>query len=194
MPPNDYHTQHLMWIGTLTVVLNNGGLPKNYYAMPEHVAPPLAPDVMTLGRDADSDDEERDDEDDDGGLTPWPDSDSGSDSEGGGTAVATRPGVQAEATIRVKVRRRAKPPDRHIAVRHVEGRRLVAVIELVSPSNKAKTKEVITFTGKAAALIEAGVHVTIIDPFPNPKSLPQGFGGCVLREVGRKAVGLRAEV
>ena len=180
--PNDYHTLHVFWVTSLSVALNNGVLPPVYYAMAEHVAPPFTPDVLTLGLgDGDLDD---DDLDDDFRLTPW--DEPGNGGGGGGTAVATE--TQVEATVKARLRRKIGPPERRIAVRHVEGRRLVAVIELVSPGNKAKSKEIIALAGKSAALIEAGVHVTIIDPFPNPKSMPQGFGGRVLKALGPKTI------
>jgi hypothetical protein len=44
------------------------------------------------------------------------------------------------------------------------GRRLVAAIEIVSPSNKARPEAREAFIGKVAALLHSGICVSIIDP------------------------------
>ena len=169
--PNDFHDLHVSWIAAIRTRLNTGLLPAGYYAMAEHVVPPFAPDVLTLntaGRD--------------GPPPPWPGDEAGGDGGGGGgVAVAT----EVEVTLIAEPRRWSQPPQRRVAVRHVEGRRLVAVIELVSPGNKAKAAEVRGFTAKATALLANGIHLSIVDVFPNPPRLPRGFGGAVWRAIRR---------
>ncbi len=163
--PNRFHDMHMNWMGVVRTRLNTGLLPEGYYALAEQKAGPFVPDVLTL-----------DDQGDDS-ATGWP-------ADGGGAATAIE--VRAEVTLS-GARRRPYPPPRRVVVRHVEGQRLVAVIELVSPGNKAKRKATRDFVEKSAALLENGVHVTIIDVFPNPLRLPQGFGGAVWRSVERVA-------
>ena len=164
--PNDFHGFHVLWISALSNTLNQGLLPPGYYALPEHVVPPYAPDVLTLATG------ERD------ALPQWPE---GGDGGGGGVAVATE--TEVEVTLTAGPRKREKPPERHITVRHAEGRRLVAVIELVSPGNKAKAAAIRGLVEKSAALLANGIHLSIIDVFPNPPRLPRGFGGAIWRSI-----------
>ena len=159
--PNDFHSFHVLWITAMSNVLNQGLLPPEFYALPEHVVPPFAPDVLAL-RTAGLDD------------APWP-------GDGGGLAVAS----QVEVTLKAGPRKRQRPPERRIAVRHTEGRRLVAVVELVSPGNKAKAEAIRSLVDKSVALLDNGIHLTLIDVFPNPPRLPRGFGGAVWRTVRR---------
>jgi hypothetical protein len=78
---------------------------------------------------------------------------------GGGvaTAVRTRPTLAAEVDLAV--------PDEYQVRVHDDRtfRRLVAVIELVSPSNKHGPGERAAFTNKCAALLQAGVCVCVVD-------------------------------
>ena len=163
--PNRFHDMHMIWMGAVRTRLNTGLLPEGYYALAEQKTGPFVPDVLTPGEYGD------------GSETEW-------SAEGGGAATATE--VHAEATLSGS-RKRAYPPARRVVVRHVDGQRLVAVIELVSPGNKAKRQATRDFVEKAAAFLENGVHVTIVDVFPNPPRMPQGFGGAVWKSVERVA-------
>ena len=162
--PNDFHHFHGQWLTALSNALNHGLLPPGYYAMNEHVVPPFAPDVLTLGS-----------RNHDDLPAAW------LGDVGGGVATDT----EVEVTLMGGPRTREKPPERRIAVRHAEGRRLVAVIEVVSPGNKANNEAIRSLVGKSVALLESGIHVSIIDVFPNPRRLPQGFGGAIWRSVRR---------
>jgi hypothetical protein len=51
----------------------------------------------------------------------------------------------------------------------------VAVVEIVSPGNKASTSELRAFVEKTADLIQQGVNVLVIDLFPPTKRDPQGL-------------------
>ena len=79
----------------------------------------------------------------------------------------TRVVRRAEETIYVR------KADR-IAVRHRHGQ-VVAVIEIVSPGNKASRNELRTFVEKSSNLIAQGVHLLVIDLFPPSKRDPQGI-------------------
>ena len=45
---NDYHALHVVWLGALQGVLNNGILPPGYFALAERQTPPVVADVLTL--------------------------------------------------------------------------------------------------------------------------------------------------
>ena len=151
-----WHSFHYSWIAEIKRALNAGTLPAGYYAEAEKPAPPYVPDILTL---QEASDEIMGDleEEDDGGATGG--------GGGGGTATALAP-------PRMSVQRTAAPDallagrQRSIAVRHESGDRLVALLELASPSNKDRPRSVAAFADKAAAAIERGVHVSIIDLLP----------------------------
>ena len=70
-----------------------------------------------------------------------------------------------------------------VTIRHRSGDDVVAMIEIVSPGNKAKAEAIRSLVDKAVALLDNGIHISIVDVFPNPKRLPRGFGGAIWRAV-----------
>jgi hypothetical protein len=114
-----FHAFHYRWISALCDGLNTGGLPNDYFALPEQRVPGPIPDVLN----------------------------------------------DEEAYARKANR---------IGVRHRDGE-LVAVIEIVSPGNKAGKAEFHSFVQEAVAFIAHGVHFLVIDLFPPTKRDPQGI-------------------
>jgi len=55
---------------------------------------------------------------------------------------------------------------RRVAIKHSDDRELVAVIEIVSPSNKAEKQEFSNLVEDFAQLLRQGIHVLLIDPLP----------------------------
>lgn len=166
--PNDYHTFHFFWIASLATALNNDRLPPGYYAMADHTTPPIIPDVVTLS-------------------TP--------DAAGTAAPVGTG-GVAAEVPPRTTIaatepgKKRKVVGRRRVAIKHVRDRELVAVIEIVSPSNKAKEPEFADLIGKSAQLLRQGVHVLLIDPFPTTARDPNGVHAAVWKELTGKPFAL----
>jgi hypothetical protein len=70
-----------------------------------------------------------------------------------------------------------------IAVRHVSGDRIVAMIEIVSPGNKATRNPLRAFVQKAAELLERGVHLLIIDLHPPGRRDPDGIHSEIWQEI-----------
>lgn len=68
---------------------------------------------------------------------------------------------------------------RTIAIRHVSGHRVVALFEIVLPSNKDRKQHVTSFVNKMVAALELGIHVLLIDLFPPSKHAPGGMHGAV---------------
>jgi hypothetical protein len=164
--PNDYHDFHFAWIAALRQALNTGLLPKGYFAMAEHTTPPYVPDLLTLTLPGE------------GPLdTPV------TLESGGGTAVAA-PVATAQATEKGKAKKPAGR--RRIAIHHIEGRRLVAVIEIVSPSNKASKAEFADLRNKSVGLLNGGVNLLLIDPFPPTARDPKGLHDAVWRALTGK--------
>jgi hypothetical protein len=145
-----FHAFHQRWISALCDALNMGGLPADYFALPEQVIGPV-PDVLTLQ------------------VTPAGDNPSGPSPA---LAVATDP-PRTRHVRRNEVDTYARKANR-VAVRHRHGH-VVAVIEIVSPGNKASRNEFRSFVQKSADLIRQNVHLLVIDLFPPGPRDPQGI-------------------
>src|SRR5713101_3508198 len=127
VPHGIYHAFHHGWINEIGRVLNQELLPRDYYALPEQVAAGFGPDVLTLQ-------DERARQEDDG--------------KSGGVATAppvTRPKTRFFAETEAEFYRRKKSS---IVVRHVSGDRIVAMVEIVSPGNKASQHAFKSFVNK----------------------------------------------
>ena len=134
-----FHAFHLSWLGRLQDVLNDGIMPPGYYALAEQHAGRMIPDVLALQGPS---------------LRTEPESLSAPvDSDAGGTAVADAPPkVRRKHSVEPAARGRR----RSLAIRHVSGHRLVALLELVSPSNKDRARSVKDFVTKAVTALENG--------------------------------------
>ena len=166
VPPGIYHDFHGGWIYAIRGALNSGVLPKGYYALAEQVTRTFGPDVLTLHNPAGNGSLN--------GTTNGESHDSASDS--GGAAVAT---ALSKAQIETKARRIGPPANRHLSIRHVSDHQMVAMIELVSPGNKASAAEFDSFVGKARAALNEGIHLMVIDPFPPTKRDPNGVHAAI---------------
>jgi len=150
-----FHDFHQTWAVALRNRLNAGALPPEYFALVEQNIRGPIPDVLTLRLSSRS---ERC-------------ADDGTDS-GGGVAIAT-------CIPRTRLTRRAEADSyirkaSRVTVRHRHGD-VVAVIEIVSPGNKATRAEFRTLIEKSADLIRQGIHLLVIDLFPPGTRDPQGI-------------------
>ena len=166
--PNDFHDFHGAWIYAIRTALNTGLLPPGYFALAEHVTPPIIPDVVTLTLPNDLPQK-----------LPYQ-----AKSDSGGVAVAEAP-ASIVATASGKKVLRATP--RRVVVQHARNRQIVAVIEIVSPSNKSSKNEFAKFVGKTVQLLEQGIHVVLIDPFPPTLRDPKGIHAAVWKDLTGKA-------
>jgi hypothetical protein len=64
---------------------------------------------------------------------------------------------------------------RTLAIRHVSGHRVVAVVEIVSPGNKDRALHVAEFVDKAEATLSYGIHLLLVDILPPGSHDPQGM-------------------
>lgn len=162
-----FHDFHGTWIVELKRRLNSGVLPADFYALSEQMAGGLNPDVLTLER---SNPSEKDNGDE-----------LGKSNGDGCAAIATAPPqVQyiAEATPECYVRKQ-----RRIAIRHSSDDRVIAVIEIVSPGNKSSSARIRSFANKAIELLQAGIHLLVIDLFPPSRRDPEGIHGVIWSEL-----------
>jgi hypothetical protein len=146
-----FHAFHFYWIGSLSEALNGGGLPPDYFALPEQPIRGPIPDVLTLQ------------------LKPGKRPPGGTDPAVGVAVAPPRARIIRSTENGLYVRK----ADR-ITVRHRHGQ-VVAVIEIVSPGNKGSQSALRAFVEKTADLIQQGVHLLVIDLFPPSKRDPQGI-------------------
>jgi hypothetical protein len=165
VPAGIFHAFHHRWISAISDTLNTGLLPREFYALPEQQAAGFGPDVLTLhdpslGRG----DESRE--------------------TAGPTTMLARPRTRFTAETDAEFYRRCKSS---VVVRHVSGDRIVAMVEIVSPGNKASRHGFRAFVDKACELLEARIHLLILDPFPPGPRDPEGVHGAIWAEVEDEA-------
>ncbi len=164
-----FHDFHHEWISTIKRALNAGLLPPHYYALAEQITGGPIPDVLTLesvgSRPLHSD----------GGTSP------ADVDDGGGIALSTAP-PNVRFTLTSERERYARKRSR-IAVRHKSGDRVVAIVEIVSPGNKSSRHALRAFVEKALELLEAGIHLMVVDLFPPGSRDPEGIHGAIWSEI-----------
>ncbi|HEX3316190.1 MAG TPA: DUF4058 domain-containing protein, partial [Gemmataceae bacterium] len=107
-------------------------------------------------------------------------SDSETGSSGSGIKLPSRPQTQHTAETEVEFYRRKKSS---IAVRHVSGDRIAAMLEIASPGNKSSRYALRSFVDKACELLERRIHLLIVDPFPPGPRDPEGLHAAIWAEV-----------
>jgi hypothetical protein len=154
----DFHT---MWLVSLRNAIKRV-LPAGYTVMTEQKAMDYELDILALHQ-------------------PQPHDPSGTGNGPVESSKSTEGGISvATAPPKVLLSRTAPNPAvdykrRWIAVRHVSGKRVVAVVEVVSPGNKSGQDAIRAFTAKVEELLERGVHVLVIDLFPPTARDPDGI-------------------
>jgi hypothetical protein len=156
-----FHAFHQNWVVGLCNGLNAGVLPRGYFALLEQNVHGPIPDVLTL---------------DWAGLPE----ETGADKADAGVAVTVAPPLTRHV-IRTEADIYARKAD-HITVRHRHGQ-VVAVVEIVSPGNKASRNELQTFAKKAADLLRQEIHLLVIDLFPPSRRDPQGIHKAIWDEL-----------
>lgn len=152
-----FHDFHSAWIIHLKEALNGGLLPPGYYAQAEQHAGRVLADVLTLQADV-----------------PEPEG----PVEGGPVAVAEAPPrvgrkVMASPNAAYRATRRT------LAVRHVSGHRVVALVEILSPANKDRPSSVGDFVAKVHAALHHGCHLLVVDLYPPGPHDPQGIHAAI---------------
>lgn len=161
-----FHDFQVTWIPEIKGILNGGLLPEGYYALAEQHAGRAIADVLTL-HTGPVDPRQRFE------RLPLPPAT-------GGIAVADAP---PRTRRRHTVEPAALGRRRTLAIRHVSGHRLIALIEIVSPANKDRPRHVKEFVDKAASALNLGVHLLLVDLFPPGPHDPSGMHGAILREL-----------
>jgi hypothetical protein len=157
------HHFHHLWVGEISKALNSGILPPDYYAYAEQIAGDFGPDVLTLQEAA---------------------AGRGGETHGaptGAVALAEAP-PQVRLTMDLELSRYTRR-QRGVVLRHSSGDRVIAIIEVVSPGNKASRNNFRTFIEKACAALNHGIHLLLLDLLPPTPRDPQGIHGALLEEL-----------
>lgn len=149
-PPALFHHFHQFWSVGLCTALNDGRLPQGFYALVEH-AIGLVPDVLTLQQQPNRFN----------GPRPR-----------GGLAVADTPPKTRFITRAEEDIYAAKA---NCVVVRMSAGAVVAVIEIISPGNKASHYALRAFVEKTADLLRHDINVLVIDLFPPSVRDPQGI-------------------
>jgi hypothetical protein len=144
-----FHDFHNGWLGNMKIALNNGVLPDGFFAMTEQHSEGYITDVST--------------------YTTRPLHKSRAEPEG---IVALAEPATEECVVATK---KIVYPGRRLVIRESGDRRIVAMIELVSPANKDRREPVGMFAGKIVEFLKCGVHVLVIDILPPNRSTPHGI-------------------
>jgi hypothetical protein len=157
-----FHDFHLSWIGGLKKALNSGLLPPDYYALAEQIAGSIGPDVLTL---------QAPEAGGNGAKT---------DLEGTVAVVAAPPNVRL--TVRAEIDEYTQKR-RTLVIRHVSRHRIVALIEILSPGNKASRHAIRAFLNKTVSALSQGLHLLLVDLFPPGPRDPQGIHGLLWQQL-----------
>lgn len=161
MSAGHFHAFHTSWLIHMAEFLNDGVLPDGFHALPEQHTEGFITDVTTYEVD------------------PVPRRKKSKDD--GGVAV-----VEPKSERRV-IAKKVVYPGRHIAIHRTAVPRVVAVIELVSNSNKDRRETVGEFAGKVADYLRMGVHVLVVDILPPSRSTPNGMHAAIWTSLDRDA-------
>lgn len=156
-----FHAFHHDWITEIARALNRDILPSDHYALPEQHAAGFGPDVLTLQQIGDGT-ESAEVSSDEGGVMLAP--------------PKLKPIAETDMAF---YRRKQKT----VTVRHVSGDRVVAIIEIVSPGNKAARNPLRAFVAKAAELLEQQIHLLIVDLLPRGRRDPESIHGEIWEEI-----------
>lgn len=157
-----FHDFHHSWIEEIKRSLNAGRLPDDYYALAEQHAAGFGPDVVTLQETNASNGGT-------GSARPAPE-------RGGPGLLLAPPPARLVGETDLEFYRRKQST---VTVRHVSGDRIVAMVEVVSPGNKASRHALRSFVEKVAELLNNRIHLLILDLLPPGHRDPSGIHGAI---------------
>lgn len=146
-----FHDFHQSWIIALRNALNSGALPPDYFALTDQRIQGPIPDVLTLKLSGDS-----------------------NEPHSGAPGMAVEDAPPRARLVRQKEAEIYAARANRLTIRHRHGD-VVAVIEIVSPGNKASRSEFRSSVEKSMELIRHGIHLLVIDLFPPGPRDPQGI-------------------
>jgi hypothetical protein len=153
-----FHHFHHGWIDENARALNRILRGTDYYALAEQVAGGLGPDLLTLQRPLSAGKKTRKS----AGRLP-------------SSAVAL---ADSPSRLRYRITDAKKwyaAKKKAVTIRHINEHNVVAVLEVLSPGNKASRSALDDFVRKAHELLRAGIHFSLVDLFPPTRRDPEGI-------------------
>ncbi len=166
-----FHDFHCAWIDSIKRALNKK-LPPDYYALAEQVAGGLGPDVLTLQHPSN-------------GHSPA--------NNASGTATLTSRPPRTKLRFRSDEAGQYATKARAVVIRHTSNHRVIAVVEIVSPGNKGTSQKLSAFVNKATDMLNAGIHLLILDLFPPSVRDPQGIHQAIWEKLNESDFELPAD-
>ena len=161
-----FHDFHHAWIEEIKRNLNANLLPDDYYAMAEQQSGPFGPDVITLQSNQTAIEPL-------GGSGP-------DDITSDGNVLLAPPQIQLTAEADLEFYRRKQ---NMVAVRHVSGDEIIAVVEIISRGNKSSSIAMRSLIDKAAELLTNGIHLILVDLQPPGPRDPSGIHALLWNEM-----------
>jgi hypothetical protein len=155
-----FHSFHNAWITHLAEALNGGLLPPGYYALGEQHAGRFVTDLLTLHTSRPNDAPL---------LSP----------SVGGLVLAEAPAKVRRQLRGIETYRQRR---RTLAIRHISGHRLIALVEIGSPANEDRPESVEVFVTKTVEALDLGVNVLLIDILLPGRHDPSGLHGAMWNE------------
>ncbi len=160
-----FHDFHHACIEQIKRLLNSCVLPPDHYALAEQHASQFGPDVLTLQsrlrEDIAPDSIERN-------------PDGAGDMDIGVTVAKPKARLAGETDLEFYRRKQNV-----VAVRHVSGDPVVAIVEIVSPAHKSSRTVFRKFVDKAVELLSQDIHLLILDLIPPTRRDPNGIHGAI---------------
>jgi hypothetical protein len=152
----------------IQIALNGGVLPPDYYTLAEQIAGGLGPDVLTL-QTAETN-----------GSSDFSAGGEGGQVQDTLTVAVAPPKVRFTASTEVD---EYAWKQKQLVIRHSSDDRIIALIEILSPGNKASRHGLRSFVEKATTALHLGYHLLRIDLHaPGPRD-PQGIHGAIWDEL-----------
>ncbi len=165
--PGIFHHFHNHWISAISRSLNGGVLPSNYYALAEQFAGDIGPDVLTLERSVSTPE----------AWEPY------TTPEGQGVLAVDLhpPKVSFTATAEFA---HYLHKQQTLVIRHAISDRIIALIEIISTSNKSSQAAIHKLLDKLTAALDHGYHLLVIDLQPPTLRDPDGIHGAIWSAIG----------
>jgi hypothetical protein len=167
VPTGVFHGFHQHWTVEIELALNRGILPSPYYAFIEQASSGRFPDVVAFQM-------HRPDTATNGNGSSL------AQSNGGLLTLAEAP-PRVSITAVIEADAYAQKANRVVVLNDVD--EVVAVLEIVSPSNKSNLDGFNQFVEKALRFARAGIHFFFVDLFPPTSRDPQGLHAAIWSEM-----------
>lgn len=156
-----FHDFHNAWITELRNALNGGLLPPGFYAQGEQHVGQIQTDVLTLHAAPEA-----------------------AAIAGGGVVVLEEAVPRVSRRVAVSEAAAIRANRRTLIIRHASGHRVVAILEILSPANKDRPSSVTEFVDKAVSALRQGIHLLVVDLFPQGLHDPQGIHALIWEAYG----------